>query len=93
MHLKQTFLDYGPPHATWCFAFERYNCILGSYHTNKREIEPQVMKKFSLNQAIQALEVDEEFTQYLPLKPQIDTKVWPNYNSRGSRWIRVAWAK
>lgn len=22
MHLKQTFLDCGPPHASWCFAFE-----------------------------------------------------------------------
>ena len=62
MHLKQTFLDYGPPHATWCFAFERYNGILGSYHTNKCEIEPQVMKKFSLNQVSQFITVCAEPT-------------------------------
>ena len=67
MHLKQTLLDYGPAYASWCFTFERYNCILGSYHTNKREIEPQIMKKFSQNQALKGLDIplDEEFNQLL----------------------------
>ena len=69
LHLKQTFLDFGPPHASWCFAFERYNGILGSYHTNKREIEPRIMKKFTQNQAIHRLDIplNEEFNQLLPV--------------------------
>ena len=33
-HLKECLLDYGPFHAFWCFSFERFNGILGSYHTN-----------------------------------------------------------
>ena len=55
LHLKDSFLDFGPPHAFWCFAFERYNGILGSYYTNKKEIEVQLMKKFCQNQAVQDL--------------------------------------
>ena len=55
LHLKESFLDYGPPHAFWCFAFERYNGILGSYHTNKRSVESQFMKIFLTNQAIHSL--------------------------------------
>ena len=55
LHLKQCFLDFGPPHAFWCFAFERYNGILGSYHTNNRSIECQFMKKFLTNQAMYSL--------------------------------------
>lgn len=67
-HLKQTFKDFGPPHASWCFAFERYNGILGSYHTNKKEIEPQIMKKFCQNQSVHSLELppDQEFGSTLP---------------------------
>ena len=52
LHLKQCLLDYGPPHGFWCFAFERYNGILGSYHTNKKSIECQIMKKLLVNQSM-----------------------------------------
>ena len=38
LHLKDCFMNYGPPHAFWCFAFERFNGILGSYSTNKKSI-------------------------------------------------------
>ena len=27
LHIKETLLDFGPAHATWCFSFERYNGI------------------------------------------------------------------
>ena len=47
LHLKQTYLDFGPTHATWCYAFERFNGILGSYFTNNKTIEPQIMRKFT----------------------------------------------
>lgn len=46
LHLCDCVLDYGPIYSFWCFAFERYNGILGSYPTNSRGIEPQIMKKF-----------------------------------------------
>ena len=42
LHLKKTLSDFGPLHASWCFAFERYNGILGAYHTNNKAIEPQI---------------------------------------------------
>ena len=60
MHLKECLLDYGPPHAFWCFSFERFNGILGSYHTNKRDIESQFMRKFLLQQAVQSLNIIQD---------------------------------
>ena len=46
LHLKDCILDYGPSHAFWCFSFERYNGLLGSFHTNNKSIEQQIMRKF-----------------------------------------------
>ena len=57
MHLRECFLDYSPPHAFWCFSFERYNGILGSYHTNKREIECQFMRNVITQQAVLSLPI------------------------------------
>ena len=37
-HLKECVLDYGPVYSFWCFAFERYNGILGRYHTNNKAV-------------------------------------------------------
>ena len=39
LHLKECLLDYGPSHAFWCFSFERFNGLLGSFHTNRKLIE------------------------------------------------------
>ena len=33
-HLLECVQDYGPVYSFWCFSFERYNGILGDYHTN-----------------------------------------------------------
>ena len=60
MHLRECLLDYGPPHTFWCFSFERYNGILGSYHTNKREIECQFMRKFITHQAVHCLPISSD---------------------------------
>ena len=46
LHLKKCILDHGPAHSFWCFSFERYNGLLGSYHTNQKNIEIQIMRKF-----------------------------------------------
>ena len=45
LHLKDCLLDYGPSYAFWCFSFERYNGLLGSFNTN-RSIEQQIMRNF-----------------------------------------------
>ena len=42
LHLKGCLIDYGPLYAFWCFAFERYNGMLGSFPTNQKNIEPQL---------------------------------------------------
>ena len=43
LHLKDSLLDYGPIYAFWLFSFERFNGLLGTYTTNKRNIEIQLM--------------------------------------------------
>ena len=46
LHLKECLLDYGPVGSFWCFGFERFNGVLGRYHTNNQTIEVQFMRKF-----------------------------------------------
>lgn len=45
-HLKDRIIDFGPIYSFWLFSFERYNGLFGSYHTNQRSIEIQVMSRF-----------------------------------------------
>ena len=52
LHLKDCLLDFGPPHSFWCFSFERYNGLLGSFHTNQKKVEVQIMKKFINSQIL-----------------------------------------
>ena len=37
-HLVECIRDYRPVYSFWCFSFERYNGILGSYHKNNHNI-------------------------------------------------------
>lgn len=41
-HLKSCLLDYDPSHTFWCFSFERFNGVLGSFHTNRKAVETQI---------------------------------------------------
>jgi hypothetical protein len=50
MHLKECLFDYGPPYSFWCFGFESFNGILGSFPTNRKNVEPQLMKKCLLQE-------------------------------------------
>ena len=61
MHLKSCLLDYGPVYAFWCFPFERFNGKLNSYHTNKRSVEVQIMKKFIKDQNVRNVSFPENF--------------------------------
>ena len=60
-HLKDCMLNYGPLHSFWCYAFERYNGIMGAYHTNSKSIESQLMKRFCQEQEIHNLNVEVPF--------------------------------
>ena len=72
LHLAKCLHDYGPVHSFWCFPFERFNGLLGAYHTNKKSIETQIMKKFLQEQAVRVLSFPdntEEFQDILAKKP------------------------
>ena len=45
LHIKDCILDYGSVYGFWCFSFERYNGILGKYHSNNHSITLQTMRK------------------------------------------------
>ena len=45
-HLQQCIQDFGPAHTFWCFGFERMNGVLGSFSTNNRSIEVQLMRRY-----------------------------------------------
>lgn len=46
LHLPDIILDYGPPHAFWCFSYERMNGILASTPTNNRSIESEILERY-----------------------------------------------
>ncbi|KAG9270975.1 hypothetical protein AMEX_G13841 [Astyanax mexicanus] len=46
LHLKSCIQDYGPVHGFWCFSFERANGVLGDYHSNNRDSELCMMRKW-----------------------------------------------
>jgi len=70
LHIKDCLLDYGPSHAFWTFSFERFNGLLGSFHTNKRAIEKQIMRKFTnaqwLHSSVSA-KVNSQLSSLLPM--------------------------
>ena len=55
LHLKDCIKDYGPAHSFWCYGFERFNGILGRYHTNHQSIEVQIMRKFLSEAQVKSL--------------------------------------
>lgn len=67
LHLKETFLDFGPSHAFWCFPFERYNGILGSFST--KAVEVQFMRKLINSQSVQTFAnlADPQLRTLLPM--------------------------
>ena len=52
VHLASCVLDFGPVYSFWLFSFERMNGILGTFHTNCRDVTLQLMRKFmQINQS------------------------------------------
>jgi len=64
-HLQECCNDYGSIYGFWCFAFERYNGILGAYQTNKRNIESQLINKFVQQQNVNSLPLPYELSSTL----------------------------
>lgn len=76
-HLAKCLHDFGPVHSFWCFPFERFNGLLGAYHTNKRSVETQIMKKFLREQAVREISFPddtEEFQDLLQSKQTLKLK-------------------
>ena len=46
LHIKDCVFNYGPVHSFWCFPFERFNGVLGSFQKNWISPELQMLKKF-----------------------------------------------
>lgn len=44
--LKECVENYDSIYGVWLFSFKRYNGMLGSYHTNYKTVEMQIMRKF-----------------------------------------------
>lgn len=63
--LADCVLDYGPVYSFWLFSFERYNGILGKYHTNNKSIELQIMRKFIRDQLLDNLEFPDEYKAHM----------------------------
>ena len=52
LHIKQCVLNYGPVYAYWCFPFERFNGVLGSFQSKWASPELQMLRKFLTYQGI-----------------------------------------
>ena len=74
LHLAECLLDFGPVHTIWCYSFERFNGILGAFHTNNKNIEVQIMKKFLLRQQIKLLSNESIFTDFQDIFKNDSTK-------------------
>ena len=64
LHLNDCILDYGPVYSYWCFAFERYNGMLGSYPTNSRQIEPQIMNIYIQQRQIHGVQIPQQCSSF-----------------------------
>ena len=73
LHLKTCVHDL---HTFWCYPFERYNGILSSMCTNRRCIEPQLMKKFCQTHQFSSLQ-----DVNIPINDVFSRRRESNYNS------------
>ena len=64
LHLDKCMLDYGPVYSFWCFSFERFNGVLGSYHTNKKDIVVTTMRLFCKESKINSMD-HSEYNTYI----------------------------
>ena len=65
LHMKECIINYGPVHAFWCFLFERYNGILGSFQINWISPELQMIKKFTAYQHLLLSDIQSSLPEEL----------------------------
>lgn len=63
-HLSKCIFNFGHVYSFWCFGFERFNGILGSYHVNNHQLEIQVMRRFLENQQVQVIDWPNEIVSF-----------------------------
>ena len=78
LHLKECVENYGSIYGFWLFSFERYNGIMGSYHTNNKTIEVQIMRQFMTSGILANMHYNlpEDYKDFFLLncKSQIDSR-------------------
>ena len=52
LHMRESLLDFGPTYSFWLFSCERYNGTLGSFKTNNRSVETQIIDRFLADQRL-----------------------------------------
>ena len=62
-HLRACIEDFGPLHGFWCYAFERYNGLLGDTPNNNRTIEAQLMHRFIVDNSVSSISLPTEFSE------------------------------
>ena len=65
LHMKECVLNYGSVHSLWCFPFESFNGVLGSYQKKWISPELQMLKKFTAYQHLVLSEVHSSMPQEL----------------------------
>ena len=92
LHLFQSLHDFGPANAFWLYSFERYNGLLGSFHTNNRRIESQIMQRFLESQSLgnKACDLmDDDFLNVLPNDAQVYDTSALNVTSQGVNVVQL----
>ena len=78
LHIKEYVENYGSICGFWLFSFEWYNSILGSYHTNNKTVEIQIMRKFMTSGILANMQYNlpEDYNNFFLLncKAQIHSK-------------------
>ncbi len=70
-HLADCVKDFGPVYAFWLFAYERFNGIMGSFHTNGKSISVQLMERFlDMSAYIPSKWPSEYVNEFLPILEQ-----------------------
>ena len=70
-HLADCIREYGPVYSFWCFAFERMNGILGSYHVNNHHISIQLTRRYLDSKIYAPMNWPNQYVdEYLPLLHQ-----------------------
>ena len=82
-HLEACILDYGPANQFWCFGFERFNGILGSYPNNHQNVSVTMMKKFE--DYLQSSDYDNVNTEF----KQLLTDISSSNNATGSLIVDI----